>query len=281
MKTFRSAVAVSAVLSAAILLWPGLSLADDTPQGVQPTEPAPTWTPPPPTEVSVASGEEVVVQQAAPSGQWVYTSQYGWVWMPYGTSYTYLPATGSTPNMYVYYPAVGWSWVIAPWVWGWGPMPWFGYAGWGGYPWYGYGYGTWYGYARPYAYAGWYGGGYYHGGRWNGVGPAGYRPPPGRGGGLPPPPRPGVGATGRAGGPAGAGAPPRGGPGGPGRFPAAPERLRRARSPGGPARCRRGPTRRQGGRAAWPRRTAPGADTPRPPADSLRVDRATPRAVPR
>src|SRR5512141_2804619 len=21
---------------------------------------------------------------AAPSGQWVYTSQYGWVWMPYG-----------------------------------------------------------------------------------------------------------------------------------------------------------------------------------------------------
>jgi hypothetical protein len=257
MKTFRSAVAVSAALSA-VLLWPGISLAeaDETPLGVQPSEPAPTWTPPPPTQVDVSTGEEVVVQQAAPSGQWVYTSQYGWVWMPYGTSYTYLPTNGGTPNMYVYYPAVGWSWVIAPWVWGWGAMPWFGYAGWSGYPWYGYGYGTWYGYARPYAYAGWYGGGYYHGGRWNGVGP-GYRPPPGRGGGggAPPPPRPGVGSTGRAGGPGTPGAPPRAAAGGPGRNGAMPGAV--------PGRTGAAPQRAVPGRTgAVPTRTYASAGRP-------------------
>ena len=134
MKTFLAAVAVVSTL----LLVPGLAVADDTPQVVEPEGTAPSWIPPPPTEVD-ATTQEVVAQPATPAGQWVYTSQYGWVWMPYGTSYTYLPSNGGTPNMYVYYPAVGWSWVIAPWVWGWGAMPWFGYAGWGGYPWYGYG----------------------------------------------------------------------------------------------------------------------------------------------
>jgi hypothetical protein len=222
MMTFRSAVALSASLLAAILLGPGFALADDAPQGVEPTEPPPTWTPPPPTDVNFAGGEEFVGQQAVPAGQWVFTSQYGWIWMPHGTSFTFVPTTGSTPNMFVFYPAVGWSWVIAPWVWGWGPMPWFGFAGWGAYPWFGTGFGTWYGYARPYAYAGWHGGGYYHGGRWNGVGP-GYRPPPGRGGALPPPPRPGARAPGaRAGGPVASGAPQRAGTGGPGRSGAMP-----------------------------------------------------------
>ncbi|HET6336641.1 MAG TPA: hypothetical protein VFG30_25635, partial [Polyangiales bacterium] len=33
--------------------------------------------------------------QAPPvDGQWVYTSQYGWVWMPYSQSYTYVPDDG-------------------------------------------------------------------------------------------------------------------------------------------------------------------------------------------
>ena len=200
MKTFGSAV----VLSAALLLWPGTPLADDTPPGVEPTEPAPTWTPPPPTEVNLAGGEEVVVQQAVPSGQWVFTSQYGWIWMPHGNSFTFLPTNGSTPNMFVFFPAVGWSWVIAPWVWGWGPMPWFGFAGWNRFAWWGSGFGTWHGFARPFAHAGWHGGGYFHGGRWNGVGP-GYRPP---GGGGHAPPRPSVGGPPSAGRPGGPGAVP-------------------------------------------------------------------------
>ncbi|MGA8890720.1 MAG: hypothetical protein WB493_04065, partial [Anaeromyxobacteraceae bacterium] len=176
MKTFPAAVA----LAVALAVCPSFPFADDTPQGVEPTEPAPTWIPPPPTTVDESTGEEVVVQQSAPAGQWVFTSQYGWVWMPHGTSFTFVPTGGGTPNMYVFWPSVGWSWVIAPWVWGWGPMPWFGFAGWGGYPWWGWGFGTWYGFARPYAYAGWYGGGWYGGGRWHGVGP-----------GFPAPPRPG------------------------------------------------------------------------------------------
>ena len=125
MKTFLSAVA----LSSALLLSPGGVLADTAPEAVQPTEPAPTWIPPPPTEVDVNTGQEVVVQQTTPTGQWVFTSQYGWIWMPHGNTFTFVPTSGATPNMFVFWPAVGWSWVVAPWVWGWGPMPWFGFAG--------------------------------------------------------------------------------------------------------------------------------------------------------
>jgi hypothetical protein len=213
MKTMSRAVA----LSLSLVLLPVVVLAtDEVPQPVQPTEEAPTWVPPPPTQVDATTGLEVEVQQAAPAGQWVYTSQYGWVWMPHGNGYTNVPAGGAVPNMYVYYPAVGWSWVVAPWVWGWGAMPWVGYAGWGGYPWYGYGYGTWYGYARPYAYASWYGGRYWRGGSWHGVGPGYPAPPPPRsrygaplrsGGAIPAGPRPGGASPSRS----GHGAPPRAG----------------------------------------------------------------------
>jgi hypothetical protein len=75
-----------------------------------------------------------------PPGQWVYTSQYGWVWMPYGDAYTYVPPDGAgEPSMYVYYAGYGWTWIAAPWVWGYGPWPWFGAAGPYGFGWYGYG----------------------------------------------------------------------------------------------------------------------------------------------
>jgi len=210
MKTSLRIVALFASLS----LLPFVAVATDyAPQPVQPTEAAPTWIPPPPTEIDVTSGEEVVVQQAAPAGQWVFTSQYGWVWMPHGNSFTFLPTNGAAPNMFVFYPAVGWSWVVAPWVWGWGAMPWFGFAGWGGYPWYGFGFGRWHGFARPFAHAGWNSGRYWQGGRWNSVGP-----------GHPAPPRPGYGASNRPGGAvppgprAGGAPPPRTGPGAPPRV---------------------------------------------------------------
>jgi hypothetical protein len=64
---------------------------------------------------------------AVPPGQWVYTEQYGWLWMPYSEAYTYAPAGAVDPYMYVYYPTVGWTWLVAPWVWGWGPSPFFGF----------------------------------------------------------------------------------------------------------------------------------------------------------
>ena len=114
-----------------------------------------------------------------PAGQWVYTSQYGWIWMPYGTQYTYEPSQADAgPYAYVYGPTIGWSWVAAPWVWGWGAAPYFGVYGGVHYAWYGraaygwhhpgYGYGHPYGYARPYGYGhpygyGWHGGATFHG----------------------------------------------------------------------------------------------------------------------
>jgi hypothetical protein len=110
--------------------------------------------PQPPPSVSVAPGPA--------SGQWVYTSQYGWVWMPYGSAYTYAPA-GAYPDMYVYFPSYGWRWVVAPWVWGIGPRPYFGVYGWARYGWYGHGFGRWYGFrggpvwaGRGWGHPGWY-----------------------------------------------------------------------------------------------------------------------------
>jgi len=110
-----------------------------------------------------------LVQQApvpapAPAGQWVYTAQYGWIWMPYGETFTYVPVSGGAPDMYVYYPAFGWTWVVAPWVWGLGPRPYFGVFGYTRFVWYGRGFGRWYGFGPRYV--GWGARGYWAGGRW-------------------------------------------------------------------------------------------------------------------
>jgi hypothetical protein len=87
--------------------------------------PAPDQSPPP-----AAAPPQTTAPRSAPPGQWVYTQQYGWVWMPYGDAYTYAPPSGDgEPYMYVYYPVVGWTWVVAPWVWGIGPWPFFGVRG--------------------------------------------------------------------------------------------------------------------------------------------------------
>jgi len=60
--------------------------------------------------------------------------------MPYADRYTYLPPGGyGEPYAYVYYPAYGWTWLAAPWMWGYGPWPYFGYYGSVRYGWYGHG----------------------------------------------------------------------------------------------------------------------------------------------
>jgi hypothetical protein len=83
--------------------------------------------------------DEVVASGAG--GQWVYTQQFGWVWMAYGDAYTYAPPGGDgQPYQYVYYPAYAeWTWVVAPWVWGYGPWPYFGVYGPARFGWYGHG----------------------------------------------------------------------------------------------------------------------------------------------
>ncbi len=94
--------------------------------------PAPPASPPP---VQVQPGAPVPQMQPAPqasSGQWVYTQQYGWLWMPYGDQYVSSPENpyGTVyPYEYVYRPAYGWTWLTAPWVWGWGPEIYFGLGG--------------------------------------------------------------------------------------------------------------------------------------------------------
>src|SRR5262249_47385670 len=128
------------------------------PKGAAPTE----MPPPPPANPGEPQDSEAPAEQEAepapaqgaptaapPSGQWVYTAQYGWVWMPYAQSYTYITPDGSTPYEYVYWPGYGWRWALAPWVFGWGPRPHWGVYGitrfyWHAHPWF-----------RPYAHR-WY-----------------------------------------------------------------------------------------------------------------------------
>ena len=159
----------------------GVARADEgLPQSVPPPTaapdqppPAPAFQPPAPPVQSQARPQvqqPVVASQAAGGGQWVYTSEYGWIWMPYGNQYTYEgSANDAYPYSYVYYPSYGWTWLAAPWIWGWGAYPYFGPRGPLGFGWYvglhraGYGWG------------GYRGGGHGWGGAPRGTGSGGYR----------------------------------------------------------------------------------------------------------
>jgi hypothetical protein len=185
------------------------------PEDAPPTAP-PADVPPPPAEAPAQPRVEAQAPAATPPpGQWVYTQQYGWVWMPYADRYTYVPADGyGQPYMYLYYPAYGWAWVAAPWVWGYGPWPYFSL----GLAWN----------------FGWYSHGWWrHPGRWHfapgpfrrpvpgavarptpsrGAGSVGPAPRPGTGGGVVAPgvrPAPSRGSGGGGGGGGGGGAAPR------------------------------------------------------------------------
>jgi len=97
-----------------------------------PSGPAASAPPAPP------AGAQVVPQPppSASSGQWIYTSQYGWLWLPYSREYTYVSGDGGAAYEYAYYPNGGWRWVYAPWVLGWGPSPYWGRLGPRPYVWY-------------------------------------------------------------------------------------------------------------------------------------------------
>jgi hypothetical protein len=133
----------------------------------QPPPPPPSQIPEPPASRPQPPDEQL------PAGQWVYTEQYGWVWMPKGNTFTHVPADGGTPHMYLYYPDNGWCWVVAPWIWGWGPRPYFGLLGPFGFSWWGHGFGHWYGFEGRYGRWGHGGWGVYHGGIWHHEGPRG------------------------------------------------------------------------------------------------------------
>jgi hypothetical protein len=165
----------------------------------QPPPPPQTVAPPPvQTMAPPAAVPAPPLQAAQPaSGQWVYTSEYGWIWMPFGNNCTYVPSDGGWPCMYVYYPVYSnWCWVTAPWLWGCGPTPYFGLAGPRFYFWWGRGCGYWGGFRGPYRNWGWSARSYWGGRRWVGVG-GGFRGRPPAGGFSV---RGGVGFGGRGGG---------------------------------------------------------------------------------
>jgi hypothetical protein len=67
--------------------------------------------------------------EASAQGQWVLTSQYGWVWVPAEA----MPVeVQGEPYVYLYAPTYGWTWFDSPWGWygpagGWGwARPWYG-----------------------------------------------------------------------------------------------------------------------------------------------------------
>jgi hypothetical protein len=106
---------------------------------VEPRGPAPTMLPPlppaalPPAPGYVAGPPRVAIASAATDGQWVFTSQYGWLYMPCGSRYV---VTSASPYAYAYAPTFGWRWLSAPWVIGSGPYPHFGSHGPFAYAWY-------------------------------------------------------------------------------------------------------------------------------------------------
>jgi len=113
----------ASLLGLAVLLRAASALAEDTPANPP--------TAPPPVEPAADS-----------SGQWVYTAQQGWIWIPYGPSYTYVTADGSLAYEYVYYLTFGWHWAPSPWVLGIGPARFWGVRGyarfaWHAHPWFG------------------------------------------------------------------------------------------------------------------------------------------------
>jgi hypothetical protein len=131
---------------------PASVLADDpdppavfaTPREMPPPPPAEIPEPPPaltepsegPDSESIEAPPSAAAQAAPlPDGQWVYTNQYGWVWMPYSETYTFVPNNGY-PAMFLYGPRLGWRWVAAPWVFDWGPQPQWGLRGRGHFAWY-------------------------------------------------------------------------------------------------------------------------------------------------
>jgi hypothetical protein len=108
-------------------------------------QPIPPQGAPSPQQAAPPPGQEAAPPPAGwvytyPTGQWVYTTDYGWVWVPAGTSTT---AIEGVPYSYMYTPASGWTWYVSPWGWGpyhyglwvrhaWRPVGWHG--GWVAHP---------------------------------------------------------------------------------------------------------------------------------------------------
>jgi hypothetical protein len=81
---------------------------------------------PPVTEQTPAEAQPQPVQ-SVPQGRWVWTEEYGWIWVPAGAT---THPVGGEPYVYIYTPLYGWTWYASPW--GWGP---YYYGVWAHRPW--------------------------------------------------------------------------------------------------------------------------------------------------
>ena len=104
-------------------------------QGTQPPAPPPSTPPPAAAQSAEPSAPSAPRVYTYPSGQWVYLSGRGWVWVPAGASTVEMEGA---PYVYLYTPAYGWTWYLSPW--GVGP---YHYGVWVRHPWHPYG---WHGY---------------------------------------------------------------------------------------------------------------------------------------
>lgn len=114
-----------------------------------PSTPPPSSQPPPPPASAPPTAQPVEpsagLANSPPGspdvpGEWVNTNQYGWVWVPYDQQYTHVVEDSGVAYEFVYYPSFGWRWVVAPWVLGIGPGPYFVHGprrfAWYAHPWF-------------------------------------------------------------------------------------------------------------------------------------------------
>ena len=78
-----------------------------------------------------------------PSGQWVFTQEYGWLWLAHDQRYAHVAANparrfgySEVAYEYAFHPASGWRWVVAPWILRFGAVPYWGALGPEGFAWY-------------------------------------------------------------------------------------------------------------------------------------------------
>lgn len=88
--------------------------------------------PPPPPPMAPTSTQDVLPPasqwtRAQPGGQWVYTADDGWIWVPNDAS---MAPIDDVPYVYLYTATYGWTWYVSPW--GWGP---YRYGAWVRHPW--------------------------------------------------------------------------------------------------------------------------------------------------
>jgi hypothetical protein len=69
------------------------------------------WSPPPPMAGTMPAAPSPPVDQAS-GGRWVYSADYGWLWVPTGSTTAEIDGV---PYTYLYTPAYGWTWYVSPW----------------------------------------------------------------------------------------------------------------------------------------------------------------------